>query len=103
LHSRVPLFEVDLGAIRGSVVRGSAVTAAKCRGELNGALVYFEAELAPELWLTTNPATVSPDNHWQSPVWILDESLRLEEKDRFCLEYHYQVPTIPDGVRARLV
>ncbi len=100
LSTGVPLVEVDLKAIPGLVFRRSVPVTADASGELNGVLVYFEAELAPGIRLSTAPASVTADNHWYSPVWILADGLPLRAGDRLKLTYSHNAPDAADGVVA---
>ena len=98
LSDGVRLLDVSLSSVRGSVFRETARATAEASGTLNGVLVYFEAELAPGVRLSTLPASVSADNHWSSPVWVLARGLSLRAGERFALTYTRNAPDAPDGV-----
>src|SRR5262249_51993600 len=40
-------------------------------------LVHFEADLAPAVRITTEPASVSRRNHWRTALWLLPSILKM--------------------------
>ncbi len=93
------LLEADLEMIRAPTVDTAKEVTATESGQLNGVVVYFEAELGPRAHLTTHPAEAGADNHWRTPVWIPADSLSLQIGDRFELTYTYNVAGRSNGVR----
>jgi precorrin-6B methylase 2 len=45
-------------------------------GDLGGLLVYFEADLAEGVRITTEPTGVERRNHWRIPLWLLPSILQ---------------------------
>ena len=99
LSAAVPLVEADLRTARGSVFRRTSRATAVIDGELNGVLAYFETDLAPGVRLSTHPASVRSDNHWHSPVWLLDEGVPLEAGDPFVVTYRREAMADPGTIR----
>jgi hypothetical protein len=60
---------------------------------LDGFLMYFELDLGPTTLLSTAPAQADDDNHWRSPVWLLDDSLVLREGERLRVSAEYRSGT----------
>jgi precorrin-6B methylase 2 len=57
-----------------------ATTAKLClerEGDLGGLLVYFEADLAEGIGITTQPTCVDRRNHWRIPLWLLPSTLEV--------------------------
>jgi precorrin-6B methylase 2 len=46
-------------------------------GDLGGLLVYFEADLADGVRLTTEPTRVERRNHWRIPMWLLPSIIKV--------------------------
>jgi precorrin-6B methylase 2 len=46
-------------------------------GDLGGLLVYFEADLAEGVSITTEPSCVNRRNHWRIPLWLLPSILEV--------------------------
>ena len=46
-------------------------------GDLGGLLVYFEADLAEGIRITTQPTCVDRRNHWRIPLWLLPSILEV--------------------------
>ena len=98
LSEGIPLLEVALSDIRGAAFQRTATATAARDGDVDGVLVYFEAELGPGVRLSTDPASVTADNHWRSRVWLLSESVPLRAGERFEVTYARGVAGTPDGV-----
>ncbi len=56
-------------------------------GALNGILLCFDAELAPGVELSTDPARVGRDNHWSSLVRLLDPGWDARAGEPFRIDY----------------
>ena len=56
-------------------------------GALNAILLYFDAELAPGLQLSTHPARAGGDNHWGSLVRLLDPGCDARAGEPFRIDY----------------
>jgi precorrin-6B methylase 2 len=46
-------------------------------GVLGGLLIYFEADLAEGVRITTQPSCVDRRNYWRSPLWLLPSILEV--------------------------
>ncbi len=90
LSAPVLLADLDLKAVGGAAIERAVGVTATMSGRLNGLLVYFELELGPATRLSTHPAEAGRDNHWGSPVWVLDDPLPVRPGDRLEVAYGYR-------------
>ncbi len=58
-------------------------------GILNGLLIGFRLQLAPNIWLSTLPGEADEENHWLAAVRILPESITVESGDLLRIDYRY--------------
>ncbi len=99
----VVLADLDLGGIERRAVDCTVTAKAQRGGELNGVLVYFEADLGAGHLLSTDPDRSDSTNHWASHMWVVGNPLRLDAGDRFDLTYRYGVAGQGNGVSAAAV
>ena len=59
-------------------------------GEINGLMVYFEAELRAGTTICTHPVRASDDSSWRNRVQILPVPLPVNAGDRLWMEYRYE-------------
>ncbi len=89
LADPVAVMDVDLRR-RGPVRTRRRVTiTASAEGLLNAIALYFELEGPTGTFHSTRPAIVGADNHWRSPVHLLDAPIELRSGDAFELRYRY--------------
>ena len=82
----VELARIDL--TRVDHVRPRTVTfVARSRARCLGLVVYFEAELAPGVLLSTAPRAAADDNHWSCCVFRAAERPTLSAGDVACIEF----------------
>lgn len=82
----VPLARIDLTRVD----RVSAKTAtffARASARCLGILLYFEAELAAGITLSTAPRAVAKDNHWSCCVFRSTERSSVRAGDVVCLDF----------------
>jgi hypothetical protein len=72
------------------VVDASADVAMPSAARVDGAILFFEAVLGPQLSHSTDPRRAPADNHWRWPAWMLEEPLDLDAGDRATLRYRYR-------------
>jgi len=89
LSEPVLLAELDLTAIETPHVQVAVRAAATTSGRANGTLSFFEAQLAPGVVLSTNPALDPAPTSWGVPAWLLSEPVALRSGEEFSLEYAY--------------
>lgn len=99
LSEPVLLAELDLAALETPRIEAVASAAATSSGGANGAVGYFEAELSPEIVISTDPAIDGRPTSWGVPVWVVPEPVELRRGVEFSLEYAYT----GGGGRIRLV
>ena len=93
LGEPVTLAEIDLSALRTDrppELDAAVETRIVTKGRLGGVLVFFEADLAPGVVLSTNPATVDQSNHWSRALWLLPEPRTLESGTALGLRFGYR-------------
>ena len=95
----VLLAELDLTEIETSRVDIVAKATATSSGDANGAVAFWEAQLGPEVLLSTNPAIEPGVTSWGVPTWLLPKPVALRRGRAFSLEYAY----VGAGWRLRLV
>jgi hypothetical protein len=95
----VVLADVDLSRIESLQVESAATLTMDGPVTLNGILMYFEAELARSVVLSTHPTVLG--SHWRRPLWFLDEPLHLEEGRSLRISYSYRVPGRANGLEVR--
>jgi len=82
----VELARIDL--TRGDRVRPRTVPfVARSKARCLGLLLYFEAELAPGVVLSTAPDAAADDNHWTCCVFRASERPTLSAGDVACIEF----------------
>jgi protein arginine N-methyltransferase 1 len=83
LGEPILLADIDLSEFSYPVSLDSTATfVPHTTGKLDGLLMYFELRLGPTTRLSTDPAQADSNNHWSSPVWVLDGPLPLQYGDR---------------------
>lgn len=91
LGEPILLTDIDLGGFSYPVSFDDTRTfVAQAAGDLDGFLMYFELELGPSTRLSTHPAQADSNNHWRSPVWVLDHSMPLQDGDRLQVTCKYR-------------
>ncbi len=91
LSEPIPLAQIDLATFTAPIMRATSEATVTRSGQMNGLLVCFDAELSPAVRLSTLPWLVEPDNHWRSPIWLLNPTLSLRDGDRISVSYSYGV------------
>lgn len=82
----IELARIDL--TRGDRVRPRTVPfVARSRARCLGLLLYFEADLAPGVLLSTAPDAAADDNHWTCCVFRAAERPTLSAGDVACIEF----------------
>lgn len=84
------LAEINLKDFNKMVIDNMATVTSNASGQLNGLLEYFELELSPTTSISTHPAKVDINNHWRSPVWVLNPPLLVDTGDQFTVTYQYR-------------
>lgn len=60
---------------------------ASASGEMNGVALCFDLHLSPTTVLSTRPELTNKSNHWPIPLWLLPESLYLQQGNQVELSY----------------
>jgi predicted methyltransferase len=92
------LVSLDLATQPGATVEAEVTTAATTAGRLDGALVHFDAELAPGIVVSSNPDTARDDASWRN-VLTLDPPVEVETGDRLRFTYRYRSAAGPAGLQ----
>jgi Ribosomal protein L11 methyltransferase (PrmA) len=92
------LSDLDLRTLQEVQAQGEGAVTIEKAGQLNGVVVYFEAELAPSVSLSTDPEHAPRESSWRNPVWFYNDPLSVREKDSVTLSFSYRVPGRPNGV-----
>jgi hypothetical protein len=96
------LTEIDLATFREPVVDTTAVAVAEATGSMHCGVLFFEADLAPGIRVSTEPARADASTSWMSPVWVFPEAVPLERGQSVSFSYRYRVPGMTNGLRAAL-
>jgi 2-polyprenyl-3-methyl-5-hydroxy-6-metoxy-1,4-benzoquinol methylase len=80
------LAEFDLGTFEQQNLDRTISGRATTTGRLNGALIFFEAQLG-SVTLSTHPRAAQQDNHWRSPVWWFEAARELQPGAAFAFRY----------------
>ncbi|MDQ6839666.1 MAG: 50S ribosomal protein L11 methyltransferase [Actinomycetota bacterium] len=83
----VLLAEVDLSTFNTLRVSGTGSGIVTHAGRVDGVLVHFEVHLAQNYTISTDPRHADRRNHWRAPVWLLPDSVSMDEGDRFTVSY----------------
>jgi hypothetical protein len=81
------LTDIDLATVESSEFEATVTTEATACGRLNGVVVFFEADLDGGVALSTHPALASPNNHWPSPVWCVNDGRDVDPGDTISIRY----------------
>lgn len=82
------LLDLDLTDIRSTQVDAQAQVSITQAGRLHGAMIHFEADLAPGLTLTTALDAAQRPDCWGNPVWFCAPSVvRVGDTCRMRLTY----------------
>src|SRR5258707_9310393 len=65
----LPVARIDLGAIDASSLESTTSFVARGPARALGLLLYFEADLAPGIAISTAPSAAADDNHWTCRVF----------------------------------
>jgi 16S rRNA G966 N2-methylase RsmD len=91
LGEPILLADIDLSKFSFPISLDNTVTfVAGAAGKLDGLLMYFELVLGPTTRLSTHPAQADVNNHWRSPVWVLDSPLPLQYGERLQVACKYR-------------
>jgi precorrin-6B methylase 2 len=82
----VPLARIDLTR-QGRVPTKTATFVARASSQCLGLLLYFEAELATGVILSTAPGAAAVDNHWTCCVFRATERPAVRAGDVVCLDF----------------
>jgi hypothetical protein len=91
LGDPVLLADRDLAAISELFVETTAHARVQRAGRLDGLLVYFEADLSATRTLSTHPSSADDRSNWMTPVWVMNEGLRLRAGERVTVTYRYGI------------
>jgi hypothetical protein len=97
----VRLVQVDLRSVESSSLAAEESVRVRQAGRLDGAFLYFHAELAPGLELSTDPYGVEDDGHWWNvlslhPPTVVDPGRLVQ------LSYGRNAPTVGRGLTLSL-
>jgi hypothetical protein len=81
-------FSTDLSDLR-PVTGGTCELTADRDGVVNGAVLFFQARMSPNVRMDTAPWHGTAASHWFSAVWAFPESRRVRTGDRLAVEYGY--------------
>ena len=87
LSEPVTIVELDLRTFTSTFEAGSAMGAFTRDGSMNGVLLYFEANLAAGIHLSTHPTLVGADNHWRSMLRLVDPCRNVHHGEVFRITY----------------
>jgi SAM-dependent methyltransferase len=88
LAEPILMAEFDLQAFEELTIDRTSKGYATQAGRLNGALIFFEAQLG-SITLSTHPREAQDDNHWRSPVWWFETARKVQPGDAFAFRYEY--------------
>jgi hypothetical protein len=77
----------DLAAVGQTRVHSGATVRINRTGRLDGLLLYCELFSGPRKFLSTAPSAVGDDNHWYTPLRILNEPVAVRAGDRVHVDY----------------
>lgn len=86
----VLLAELDLRTIETPRVDAVVPATMRASGTANAALAFFEAQLSPEVVLSTNPALDPCPASWGLPVWLFAEPVEVRGGETLELRYSYR-------------
>jgi hypothetical protein len=77
----------DLEAVGPPRMRQGATLRVTTAGSLDGLLFYCELFSGPRSFLSTSPAQVGDDNHWYTPLRLLNQPVDVRPRDRLDVSY----------------
>jgi hypothetical protein len=86
----VLLTEVDLARVEQTDIEAEATCVFREAGTVSGVLVYFEADLSPNVTLSMHPDRAGAESHWTSKVTMLAEGIRGKAGDRLKIRYSFR-------------
>jgi precorrin-6B methylase 2 len=101
LAGPVQLASVNLNTFSQWNFRSRNTVTAVHTGRLDGMVVYFEAQLSPQIVLSTEPAKADRTCSWHSRVYVFPEPLPLKAGDVF--EVSYERGSSDTSIDVRLV
>ncbi len=93
LGEPILLSEIDLTTFSQSLIDTEVVGAVIETGTFDGFTFFFETELSPQNWLSTNNLTLPAENSWRNCVQVLPAPMEVSTGDRYQVNYRYR----PDG------
>jgi precorrin-6B methylase 2 len=79
------LHAFDLAAQPLTPFASDATLCLEREGDLGGLLVHFEADLAADVRIATEPTSVDRRNHWRIPLWLLPTILKVHRDMRLAV------------------
>lgn len=98
----VAVFSADMRSATFSSAEVLRPVQAERSLRVNGVLEFFEAELAPGVTLSVNPATAAESNHWRLRLVPLQNPLEVRAGDWLEMYYRQGVPGRRDTIEVRL-
>jgi precorrin-6B methylase 2 len=89
LSRPVRVAEFDLSRLETLAVDVVLDVVASSSGVADGAIGYFEAQLSPNVAVSTDPANDLRPISWGTPVWLFPEPLELRRGDELRLRYEF--------------
>jgi precorrin-6B methylase 2 len=80
----------DLAAQSLTPFASTATFCLESAGNLGGLLVYFEADLANGIGISTEPTCVHRSNHWRTPLWLLPSTLEVHAGSKLSARSGFQ-------------
>jgi protein arginine N-methyltransferase 1 len=89
LSDPVLIEAIDLHQIQALSFERSVQVKITEEGLLNGLLVGFRLQLAPNLWLSTLPGEADEENHWLAAVRVLQKAIPVQPGDVLRIDFRY--------------
>ncbi len=74
LSDPVFLSGIDMSNITSSIIQSKNRLVINKKGQFNGLLLSFSAQLTDKIELSVHPDKVEATNHWASVVWMSNQS-----------------------------
>ncbi|MBI1258822.1 MAG: methyltransferase domain-containing protein [Chloroflexi bacterium] len=100
LSDPVLLTDIDMTNIQSTSIETTALATINQCGRVDGALLFFEADLTPEITFTTRYDAPARPKSWENPLWMCTPTvvepgaqfdLKLRHSDRSPMKYSVEV------------
>ena len=103
LSPPVLLANLKLDEISNISIKNKCSIKTTVSGRLNGILIYFQAALAGNIKLSTNPVTSVKGTSWTCRVWVIPETIVVKKGQKLDIEYNYRAGSSGNSIRLNVM